>query len=473
MVTRWHILVAALGAVAAVAIPGALALGCTSPNCTETATCDIGSNDATGGGDTTDGLHQDDANNPESQGEDDGGGDVDSTVGPETSADVEGGDGQTETDGEGGGEDADGGMDAEAGADVASDADAGADSGDSGDADANGPDAQDAALDAVDGCVKTGPEICTDNIDNDCNGLTDCADTVACPNYTCAPQVPSGWSGPVELFNGLPGSLPTCTAGYTGSGDYHGGTLSGSPDTCSCTCTASGQTCSAGGTFFAQSACESGSAMANVTPATDGSCTSVPSNSLGSGGSFRLGNGSAPSPAGGTCTPQVTTTPGSTPSFSAAERLCAPSILDSPGGCQAAQQCVPDPIPPFGTTMCIWHPGSVSCPAAPAPYSNAAGVYYTDFSDTRGCGPCTCSGPTGGSCAGTIGLWGTLASTCSGTAAVTYSLGSGCKPYSGLSNDPGYVQATYALTAGSCSVSGQPQADGNVTGTGSVTVCCL
>ena len=46
----------------------------------------------------------------------------------------------------------------------------------------------------VDGCKATGPEKCTNGVDDDCNGLTDCADP-ACQTqgYACAAPAPGGW----------------------------------------------------------------------------------------------------------------------------------------------------------------------------------------------------------------------------------------------------------------------------------------
>jgi hypothetical protein len=462
-----YVWLAGLGAIAVTCLLGALALGCATTNCTETATCGAPADDSSDDMSLSpDVPPAPDA--PDTGGDtgDDGGRDADSTVGPETGGDApnDGADGGPEAQAETGTDAGDGGTDADAGA---GDGEAGIDANPT---DAP-PDVQDSGHDANDACVPTGVEICTDGIDNDCNGLADCADTKACPGYQCVQQVPTGWSGPIELYNGSPASLPTCSTGYTGAGDYHGGGLSWTADTCSCTCTATGQTCTPSGTFYSDGACHN---SPTATGTADGTCTTVPTNTLGSGGSFIVAGGGAVSPTGGSCSSSVATTPGSAPTWTAGERLCTPTVVDSPGGCTATQQCVPPPSPPFGATLCIWQSGNVSCPAAPSLYTNPIGVYYTDVSDTRGCGPCTCAGPTGGSCAGSIGLWGTTGGMgCPGTATASYTLGTTCKAYSGLFANPGYVKATYTLTAGSCSVSAQPQPDGGVAGTGPVTVCCM
>ena len=84
-------------------------------------------------------------------------------------------------------------------------------------------------------CTKTGPEICDDGIDNDCNGQTDCADP-ACSAFACVPAPPDGWSL-VALALTAP---PACPTGFT-STDVR--VLAGSDTTgCPCTCTSTGGT---------------------------------------------------------------------------------------------------------------------------------------------------------------------------------------------------------------------------------------
>lgn len=329
-----------------------------------------------------------------------------------------------------------------------------------------------AAPPPVDVCVPTtATENCTDGLDDDCNGLIDCAEA-ACQTagYTCTAPAPSGWTGPALLWTGAFGSAaPSCPTGYQDAVDAHAGPT-GSADTCSCNCNAAGQTCSATGTFMSQSACQVSSACSTVTVTSNGSCATVSATTnCGSAGSF---GAPTPTPAGGSCTPQVTTTQGSTASWTTSVRVCSwAGPVDTPGGCSTpGEQCLLGPTSGFGPTLCVFQSGAQTCPAA---YPNTT-VLYSGESDGRGCGSCTCSAtPSGGSCSGTISLYGTNAGGCTGTAGATYTFGmAGCFSYGGLSAVPGYAKGNYTVTAGTCSVTGQPQPSGGVTGTGPTTVCC-
>ena len=142
----------------------------------------------------------------------------------------------------------------------------------------------------------------------------------------------------------------------------------------------------------------------------------------------------------GTCTPQVTKTPGSAEGWTSAARVCS-AIADVPGGCVAAgQQCVLEGPSAFGAAICVHQSGDVSCPGG---YPTKS-VIYGGETDMRGCGPCTCSSKTtGGSCAGTISVWGDLAGSCTGAAPGTYTLGTTCGTYNGAGNNPGYAQGNF------------------------------
>jgi hypothetical protein len=318
-------------------------------------------------------------------------------------------------------------------------------------------------------CVPTGPEDCTNGVDDDCNGKIDCADP-ACGAYACAASVPSGWLGPVAFWQAASSSAPpSCLPPFGSPIDGSEG-LSASPATCTCACTASGQACSATGVFHADQACASG-ACATVTPAPSGACTAVPANACGSGGSFSVSG--TPTPSGGSCTAQVT--PAIPPaSWTTSARACLyGGPTDSPGGCSASQQCVAAPASPYGPKLCVYSAATPPPSTCPAGYNaNTPAVLYSGFADTRDCGGCTCGGPSGGSCAGTISLYGR--GGCAGSSgAATYTLGTTCQAYMGLSPVPGSVRAQYAVTAGSCSVTSQPMPNGAASPTGPLTVCCM
>ncbi|MDP8998576.1 MAG: hypothetical protein M3O46_00510 [Myxococcota bacterium] len=324
---------------------------------------------------------------------------------------------------------------------------------------------------ALDGCTPTtATEDCINGLDDDCNGLIDCAESICqAAGYACTAAAPTGWSGPAILWTGTLGtSAPACPTGYQSALDAHAGPT-GSPDACTCTCASSGATCSASGTFHADQVCANPT-CATVTPDSSGACTPVvPTSSCGSAGSYTMGS-SLPTASGGTCTPSVMTTPGSAASWTTSARVCSwMGRVDKPGGCtNPGEQCLLGPMPGFGPTMCIYQGGDVSCPTA---FPNKT-LLYSGESDSRRCGSCGCSTrPAGGTCTGTVTLYGGT-SGCTGTSA-TYTLGSSCQGYMTLSPTPSYVQAHYTMTTpATCSVTAQPASTGSVTGTGPTTVCC-
>jgi hypothetical protein len=325
-----------------------------------------------------------------------------------------------------------------------------------------------AAPDAGATCIPTGPEQCDDGIDNDCNGKIDCADP-ACSAYACVPPVPSGWEGPVALEQVAAGStLPACPTQYESLLDAHAG-LTAPQAVCSCVCGASGQQCSATGAFHGDQTC-SASACATVTPSPSGACTAVSVNSCGSGGSFDFTV--APSPSGGSCQAAVTTTV--TPAgWTTAARLCAYAGTTGAGGCSDADACIALPSSPYGAAACVYStadPPPTSCPAGYA--GSPPAVFYAGVTDTRACGGCSCGGPTGGTCSGTVSLFGGAGCTGSGGTATAAS-GTSCQPYSGLSPTPGSAEAHFTVTGGSCAVSAAPQPVGSASGNSPTTVCCM
>jgi hypothetical protein len=332
--------------------------------------------------------------------------------------------------------------------------------------------AVDAPDDGFDGCG-VGPEVCTNGIDDNCDGKIDCADPT-CRGYKCAAAVPAGgWIGPVLLWTGVStATAPACPTGYTTALDAHEGPT-GSADTCSCSCAASGQTCSGVVTVHTDQACSSvGCATATAT----GTCSALTDTvgTCGSGGSIEVGRGAAVAPAGGTCSPKTTTTQTNLAGWSTSVRICAVTVVDSPGGCSpSTETCVP-PLATasgFASTPCVYESGDVACPTG---YPNDRTVVYSGQSDSRACSGCTCttSTPSGGGCAGTINLYS--GPVCTGTPAVpAYSLGSVCQIFNFGPTPPTSVLANFTVTPGACAVATPAQPTGAVTGTLPTTVCCM
>jgi hypothetical protein len=334
--------------------------------------------------------------------------------------------------------------------------------------DASGEDVTgDASATSPDASNDASPDASNDASPDASNDASNDAD--ACGALACAPPVPSGWQGLVALAEVPAGSaLPACPSGSVDLLDANLG-LSAPAATCGCTCHASGQVCSATGAFHGDQACAA-STCATVTVSSSNGCVSVPSNGCGSGGSFNLA--STPAPSGGSCAPQVTTTVPPA-SWGTSARLCSYVAAPSDAGGCASDRCVAMPPSPYRSTPCVYSTADPPPSACPSGYDAANPVVvYSASSDTRGCGACTCSAPTGGGCAGTVGLFG--GTGCSGASgSASYTVGTSCQAYSGLSPVPGSLEAHFAVTAGSCSVVAAPQPAGGVTPETPTTVCCL
>ena len=219
-------------------------------------------------------------------------------------------------------------------------------------------------------CVPTGPEVCDDGIDNDCNGRVDCADPAcASTGFACTPSVPAGWL--VVAFNAT--QRVACPAGYPTPTDLTAAPAN--PGSCACNCTTVGNTCSASPFSVAvgpSNTCTGSSATGLVA---DGGCNPV-SGLTGINPNAYL---QANAPAGPTsCTPNPSNTLGATRNGRSCEGT------KTGGGCTVGV-CARSPGTPFSS--CIQRAGQQSCPAG---YPNRTIVGLT-ATDTRGCTPCSCA----------------------------------------------------------------------------------
>ena len=321
--------------------------------------------------------------------------------------------------------------------------------GDTGHEDA-GPDA-DAATRA---CVPA-PEDCTNGVDDDCDGLADCADPqCGAVGYRCV-AAPAGWQGPVEIYEGpLP---PACEAPYAG-GEYdgHAAPLAFGPASCaSCTCGApSGSSCSTRVTGYATSSC-GGSSVGATLPA--GACTDV--RVLSGDRGVSVASGVA---AGGSCAASgggVTNRGAAT--WQAAGRACSLSATAA-AGCAAGSTCAPTPRSPFLARFCVTQSGDVACPGAPFTDRH---VYYAGSADTRGCTSCACGAAAGVSCKGVVQTF--QQSGCSGSSQAM------SPPTACTSLPNGTKSALYSALplGGACAASGGTPT-GTVTLVGATTFCC-
>jgi hypothetical protein len=328
--------------------------------------------------------------------------------------------------------------------------------------------------DGSDGCSLK-PEDCTNGIDDNCDGKIDCADP-QCAAYLCAPPVPTGWSGPVALAQAAtPAVPPGCQTNYGTPISANSGLNPPGPATCgTCTCNAAGETCSAMVHVDHDTSCNSG---CNPVATTSGMCATLPGcTGLGASFSVQL---PAPTISGGTCTPStVPPTPTIPPvTWSNAAQVCTyTAASDSPGGCAVGAQCVLGPTGAYGTKVCVYSTASSPPTSCPAGYGGGAPMtFFRSVNDSRGCSNCSCttSSPNGGSCSGSLAIFASTAGGCTGTPPATYTMNNACSGNLTTSPLPGFVQGTYSLSPGTCTVQSQPQANGTATPASPITVCCM
>ncbi|MGH7440292.1 MAG: hypothetical protein ACRENE_31755 [Polyangiaceae bacterium] len=275
---------------------------------------------------------------------------------------------------------------------------------------------------------------------------------------TCAPAPPSGWQGPVALWEGS-GSPPPCSAFYLSL--FNGGTSPTAPaGSCGCSCSPpTGATCGpvklqpGGGT------CSSGCGSDGGVVASQGTCTPVSFSGCGTGAGFAVTGSIA---AGGACEPDAAGTLPA-PTWATQAIACVPSS-QSPLGCPPGEQCVPVASTPFEPHFCVLMAGTNPCPAGPYSVQH---LYYGAFKDNRSCPPCTCSAPSGIDCNSSGSVTTGSSGTCHGTTAMTSLSPGACIPIAGVAS----VQVTTAPTGGSCMPDGG-QPTGTVTPQGSTTICC-
>ncbi|HEX8791580.1 MAG TPA: hypothetical protein VF765_11565 [Polyangiaceae bacterium] len=332
------------------------------------------------------------------------------------------------------------------------------------------PDASDAAKDVAspmdashdaivlkeggaDGCVPTGPESCTNGVDDDCNGLTDCEDP-ACTGagYTCVPDPSTavGWSfAPLN-----PGARPACPSPLAAAYVDVNPTNLSNPASCSCTCGV--------GT---QPDCEQGNITASYG---NGNCNMAFTQAAG-GGACHADNGgigidtyvaASTTPSGGTCTASVSQT--IPPNSETHGETCSGETMFG-AGCGAGQVCA---LVPAGFSACVIHAGALGCPGGAYTTGNAVGAVV----DSRACTPCTCPSTPTAMCSGTWSYY--PAANCGGSPLVL--LADGQCHATGQTGGTYYSDKYVAAAANAMCGSpvAEPQPTGSATLTGQSTVCC-
>jgi hypothetical protein len=322
--------------------------------------------------------------------------------------------------------------------------------------DAEGGIPSDAPSDACDAAT----EICNNGIDDNCNGLIDCADPqCAQQGYVCTPAtVPPGW----ELVGYAESSHPSCPTGWGGAASLVEGPDGGG--TCQCACGSPlGNGCVSGTAVMSlgQNVCACGTVQ-NVPLVSDGGCDPIgaaigaPCSSWGDGLVKPIG------PTTVTCSETTVPTP---VTYAAQGQTCAPQqVLGA--GCAAGGSC----YPALGLSMpCVEAAGvQTSCPPG---FPNLHVVYESsNVVDTRECGSCGCSStPT--SCSGAVATL--FADPGCSVNAVPITADGGCNDIQGDPSDAGWFKYTATPGAMACAgASSTTIVDAGLLLRAPATICC-
>lgn len=309
--------------------------------------------------------------------------------------------------------------------------------------------------------------------------------TCAARDSACVPVPPSGWAGPVALWQGAATqAAPSCPRGYSArSGLLHADLQVGSV-TCHCHCgTASEQACGPSSvTLFADAdSCTQSYATVSIAQAQcididKRACDGVGRNgSLPSllcppiGAVFGI-HATAPSPTGGSCAPKTSSTIAAS-RWATTARICSMTGSGDEGAALDDVSTPPTPTAPYRTGLCVYRVGDPPPATCPADYPSGPLLYFSGLSDTRTCSACQCGAPSGGSCEGILRVF--AHSGCSGPVDTTaYSAGSGCLVGS-LFDSPNSVTTDLTVTdPGECEVEIPPRIEGDLSATGATAVCC-
>jgi hypothetical protein len=266
-------------------------------------------------------------------------------------------------------------------------------------------------------CVNI-PEDCLNGVDDDGDNDVDCADAECNAGYTCA-ATPAGWTGPVTLWSGTPGTAPLC------SGDYPNGYLSAFFDIVipayqcpSCTCEPTSLSSCADFRFRVRDLSDCTGSGYVTTPLAPDTCQDYAFTGVMLSAFLAhptdAGSGQSSMYASGAC--QILNVP--TPSFPTptwnVEAVACGDNTPTPGGGCGASQCVPKASAPFDTALCVFRPGVFNCPPSyPNPRPDSTNPqYYETYTDGRGCSNCTC-GPL--DCGGAAHLYTDTACTMDAT----------------------------------------------------------
>jgi hypothetical protein len=221
-------------------------------------------------------------------------------------------------------------------------------------------------------CVPTGPENCFNNIDDDCNGHTDCDDHACYATATCVPVADTTQFQYGTLLDGGTAPCPQPAATTTKLFDD----FDNNPASCTgCACNVS-----------SPSTCAVPYGTGTQAPM----CLNPPDQSASSSigttcSSFTLSNVFTMYPCSscGSCT--FTSSTGTLPApIMGVDEYCASNPASVGGGCAPGSVCVPSVGSGGSNTACVIANAGASCPSG---YGNQR-LLWTGFKDERTCSAC-------------------------------------------------------------------------------------
>ncbi len=312
-------------------------------------------------------------------------------------------------------------------------------------------------------CVATNmAENCFNNLDDDCNGFTDCADMAGCSaTAQCVPIDPTGGTVGASVQPSV-----ACPAGAANFITLGSALTAAGCTGCSCMQGSAGLTCSADIYGYYTSAspectANSGGQLVTTISSASGCVGNVPWSDVSFGTIYGMRMGPWRGTPTGTCLPSGAPAKG-TPVWGSSTKFCGLPAVG--GGCGAAQACIPRTV--GATAPCLLLEGARMCPAG-----LRQTAWSTGFTDTRVCGACACGTPTGGNCNSMLigaGSDYTCPTASSSVGYLSATMPNRCFP-NGVYH-PG-LQTSGTAVAPTCQAS--TAVSGALTPTGAQTLCCL
>ncbi|EYF02820.1 hypothetical protein [Chondromyces apiculatus] len=336
-------------------------------------------------------------------------------------------------------------------------------------------------------------EDCTNGVDDDNDGLADCADP-KCTEVSCVSAVPEGWTGYFALYNGAPAGDPGCPSTFPVPSYQGTDGITAAPATCTCSCSAptwtpgcapiESITLSTGDAACAADTNCTGSFQ--IPAGWDGTCYGqgyFPGGQLTCGPNAEMScsvNTGDPCSVSvrasriaatgtGSCQPQLAPVQRPDPSWDLLGVACGGAPTTGVG-CNVGQTCMPKTADPYESGLCISKTGNNACPAGPFTQKH---VYYGGVDDSRDClNDCSCAPAANGSCPATVSLYSDPGANSCVTLVTSFPAGT-CMNIAGNPTLAGRTVSTPgAPTGGTCPASGGTP-NGTATPIEPTTICCI